>query len=346
MDPVTHVATGLLLSQLIASPSRWVSAAAGVVFALLPDLDYFFFWWDRLGYIRFHRSISHSLLVVPLMALAVAGLGRAWLGPRWFRPLFCLGLAVLVVHVFLDLATSYGTQLFSPVSREKFTLDWLFIIDFYLTGLLAIGTAAALISPTWGRTAGLVSLALAAGYLAMCGFYHHHALDLARQVFQREAAQGATVAALSQPLSNRRWQLVAARPEAVKQALVELPYGGRPGGAVKVQEIEARDIGNPCPRAPRLSYRPPGDLQVLSWNAVQTPAVQFSPEARRILDIYLDFTRFPLFFWAAPAREGLRLEWLDLRFTVPGRAFPFVLQLYVDDHGRLLHWQIGGQCAG
>jgi hypothetical protein len=35
------------------------------------------------------------------------------------------------------------------------------------------------------------------------------------------------------------------------------------------------------------------------------------------------------------------LEWLDLRFSVPGRDFPFVLQLQLDAEGRVLKWLIG-----
>jgi hypothetical protein len=35
------------------------------------------------------------------------------------------------------------------------------------------------------------------------------------------------------------------------------------------------------------------------------------------------------------------LEWLDLRFSIPGRGFPFILQLRLDSQGRLQHWLIG-----
>jgi hypothetical protein len=35
------------------------------------------------------------------------------------------------------------------------------------------------------------------------------------------------------------------------------------------------------------------------------------------------------------------MEWRDLRFSIPGRAFPFVLQLRLDAQGRLRDWLIG-----
>ena len=94
-----------------------------------------------------------------------------------------MGLAVLASHLLLDLATSYGTQILFPFSRQRFTLDWLFIIDPYLTGLLLAGAVAALWSVAWGRQVGTLFLAAAGVYFLLCGFYHHQALTLARQVF-------------------------------------------------------------------------------------------------------------------------------------------------------------------
>ena len=144
MDPLTHVAAGALISQVLPGPSRVWSAVAGVAFALLPDIDYFLIYADRLAFIRDHRGFTHSLVALVLFALLGAGLGRLIGGPRWLRPLFFLGLAVLASHLLLDLATSYGTQILFPFSRKRFTLDWLFIIDPYLTGLLLVGYLTAL----------------------------------------------------------------------------------------------------------------------------------------------------------------------------------------------------------
>ena len=127
MDPLTHLATGVICSQLLPAPSRWWAALAGAIFAVLPDVDYFFIFWDRLAFIRYHRGFTHSLLALPLFALAGALLGRYLGGDRWFKPLFILGLAALGSHLLLDLATSYGTQVLSPFSRRRFSPG----LDFY-----------------------------------------------------------------------------------------------------------------------------------------------------------------------------------------------------------------------
>jgi len=341
VDPVTHVASGLLLSQLIAAPSRGWAALAGVILAVLPDLDYFLGLGDRLAYIRYHRAFTHSLLAVPLWALLGAGVGRALGGPRWFQPLLLLGLATLSAHLLLDLGTSYGTQLFSPVSRRKFTLDLLFIIDPYMTFMLVAGALAALWSPGWGRRVGAVCLAGAVSYLFICGYYHHQALNLARQVFYTEAQAGATVAALPQPFSCRRWQLIAAQPQEIKQALVELPYLARLRMTGNAREVQAAAASIPCPRVPDGGYQPPESLVIQDWRAANAALPVYVPEAQRLLEIYLDFARFPLLARVENQADGFLLEWVDLRFTVPGRPFPFVLQMRLDAAGNLLQGEIG-----
>lgn len=339
MDPLTHVASGLVLSQLIPAPSRWWAALAGVILSLAPDSDIFWGLGDNFSHIRYHRAFTHSLVAVPLWSLLAAVAGRLLGGAKWFQPLFLLGLAVLTAHLLLDLATAYGTQIFSPFSPRKYTLDWIFIIDPYFTGVLLAGALAALLAPGWGRRAGAACLAGAAVYLLICGHYHHQALNLARQVFAAEARDGATVAALPQPFSCRRWQLIAARPREIKQALVLLPF--RPGGKGAIGEVRPIGAEAACPRAPLGEYRPPDNLLVQDWRAAPLTLPPYSAEARHLLDIYLDFARFPLLTWAGPQGDGLLLEWVDLRFTVPGRAFPFVLQLHLDREGGLLHGGIG-----
>ncbi len=341
MDPVTHVTSGLLLSQVLPGPSRAWSAVAGLVFTLLPDIDWFLVYWDRLAFIRHHRGFTHSLLAVPLFALLGAALGRALGGPRWFRPLLLLGLAVLGVHLLLDLATSYGTQILNPLSRRRFTLDWLFIIDPYFTFFLLAGAAAALLSPTWGRKVGACCLALAGGYLLLCGFFHHQALSLGRQAFEAETRPNQIVAALPQPFSPRRWQLLAAGPGEIRQTFVELPWTGWGSQAPRVKEVAAPP--GEGDQVPRIPYQTPPNLLVQTWEAAAAPPLTYSPDAQEILDRYLEFARFPLLLRVAPLGSGQVLEWLDLRFSVPGRAFPFALQLYLDDNGRLEHWLIGGR---
>jgi inner membrane protein len=344
VDPLTHLATGVICSQLLSTPSRWWAALAGAVFAVLPDLDYFFIFWDRLAFIRYHRGITHSLVALPLFALAGALLGRLLGGPRWFKPLLILGVVVLLSHLLLDLATSYGTQLFSPFSRRRLSLDWIFIIDPYFTALLVVGAVASLAFPLWGPRVGAGVLVTAATYLLVCASYHHQALNLAQRVFQTPNCPGPSVAALPQPFSCRRWHLITASEAKILQAFVQLPYvaalGLGTGGGNWDDLPDPRTPGCPTPATP---YQKPGCLTIQTWTPAPATARVYSPEAEAILAAYLDFARFPL-LRRTESREGEQLlEWLDLRFSVPGRAFPLVLQLRLDAQGRLRDWLIGHQ---
>jgi inner membrane protein len=342
VDPLTHLATGVICSQLVSTPSRWWATVAGAIFALLPDIDYLFIYWDRLAFIRYHRGFTHSLVALPLFALAGALAGRFLGGPRWFKPLLILGLVVLSTHLLLDLATSYGTQLLSPFFRKRFALDWIFIIDPYFTALLLVGAIAALAFPFWGPKVGGGVLATAAVYLLVCAAYHHQALNLACQVFQDPKPGGPTVAALPQPFSCRRWYLIAASPAEIRQAFVQLPYGAALG--LEAEGGRAGDLpvsqSQAC-QTPATPYQDPRHLAIQTWTPASPAATAYPPEVRHILASYLEFARFP-FLRRAQSQGGAQLlEWLDLRFSVPGRAFPFVLQLRLDAQGRLQHWLIG-----
>jgi inner membrane protein len=340
MDPVTHVAAGLLLSQIMPGPSRVWSVLAGLGFAFLPDIDYFLVYSDRLAFIRHHRGFTHSLMALALFALLGAGIGRALGGPPWFRPILFLGLAVLASHLLLDLATSYGTQILSPFSRRKFNLDWVFIIDPYVTAMLVAGATATLVIPFWGRLAGGYCLLATGLYLAVCGFYHQQALNLACQVFRPPAVS--TVAALPQPFSCRRWQLIAANKGEVQQSFVLLPYLAFLDFGPRLQEpLPPRLPVNPGGRVPNGAYRPPAEMQVQVWSGLPAPDLAGHPQAREILAEYLEFARFPLLRRLEPQGDGALLEWLDLRFSVPGRDFPFVLQVQLDAEGRVIKWLIG-----
>ncbi len=343
MDPLTHVAAGVICSQLVTTPSRWWAALAGVLFALLPDIDYFYIFWDRLAFIRYHRGFTHSLVALPLLALAGALAGRLLGGPRWFKPLFILGLIVLASHLLLDLATSYGTQILSPFSRRRFTLDWVFIIDPYLTALLLAGAISALAFHLWGPRLGAWFLAAALVYMLVCASYHYQALALARQAIQTQNPQEQTVAALPQPFSCRRWQLIASRPGEVRQAFVQLPWAASLAEKMAVGQVENVMIprGQDC-LGPDVSYQAPDCLTIQTWTPVAA-VTAYPREVERILVTYLEFARFPLLCRAQSQAGEHLLEWLDLRFSVPGRGFPFVLQLRLDAQGRLLHRLIGGR---
>ena len=151
MDTITHGIVGALIGKAFfadessPAPFKWgepprtagrvaiISATLGAIF---PDIDVFAepFARNGLGLMTVHRSLTHSIVMLPFWALLLALLTR-WFAGRWKWPaprlpvLFGIYAAGLASHIFLDVITSFGTMVWSPISYARVSWDWVFIID-------------------------------------------------------------------------------------------------------------------------------------------------------------------------------------------------------------------------
>src|SRR5690606_10550406 len=97
MDTLTHALSGALVGRVFAGrrasagaaaaapaagrvqPPVWQMVAAGTIAAIFPDLDFVLGWVSELTYLRGHRGVTHSLLLLPLWGLLIAWLlARFW----------------------------------------------------------------------------------------------------------------------------------------------------------------------------------------------------------------------------------------------------------------------------
>jgi len=116
-----------------------------VLGAIFPDSDVLreLLSHDDLLIISWHRSITHSLLCLPVFALLLAALtrwvarSRKWDGPS-FAVLTGLYAAGILSHILLDLVTSFGTMVWSPLKWSRPAWDLIFIVDFTFTGILLV----------------------------------------------------------------------------------------------------------------------------------------------------------------------------------------------------------------
>lgn len=113
--------------------------------AIFPDSDVLrdIFSHDRLLVVTWHRSITHSLLMLPLWAVLLAGITRALTSWRkWEAPSFAALSGIYAVgilsHILLDLVTSFGTMIWSPLGWSRPAWDLLFIVDFTFTAILLV----------------------------------------------------------------------------------------------------------------------------------------------------------------------------------------------------------------
>lgn len=182
MDTITHGIAGALLGKaafrgddMLArramSRGRIITWAL-MIGAIFPDCDVFrdIFSKDDLLILTWHRSITHSLLCMPFFALALAGLTR-WLARRcnWEAPSFAVLTGIYAIgilsHILLDLATSFGTMIWSPWKWSRPAWDILFIIDFTFSAILLVPQFLAWV---YSREHGLQRRAFAM-WLLSCG---------------------------------------------------------------------------------------------------------------------------------------------------------------------------------
>jgi len=113
--------------------------------AIFPDSDVLrdFVSSDKLLIVTWHRSITHSLLLLPVWALLLAGITRAFASSRkWEGPSFAALAGIYAVgilsHILFDLVTSFGTMIWSPLEWSRPAWDLIFIVDFTLTAILLV----------------------------------------------------------------------------------------------------------------------------------------------------------------------------------------------------------------
>ncbi len=177
MDTITQAALGACIGQAGFSERLGQKAIlVGLVCGLLPDFDIFLsIGGDHFSHLVTHRGWTHSLFVLPFLAIPVAWLAMKWAmwkdgtgkdmsAKKRYWLWYQLCFLALITHPLLDLFTSYGTQIFTPFSNGRFTLDAVSIIDpLYTIPLLIavfIGLARPLKKTTnsrWATSALLVS---------------------------------------------------------------------------------------------------------------------------------------------------------------------------------------------
>lgn len=174
MDTITHGIAGALIAKaafrgedmFAAGPvtSRRVATWSLMLGAIFPDFDTLrdIVSHDGLLIITWHRSITHSLVCLPLFALALAALTRWFVKWRkWDAPSFATLTGIYAIgilsHILLDLATSFGTMIWSPLNWSRPAWDLLFIIDFTFSAILF---APQMLAWVYARREGLQRRAL------------------------------------------------------------------------------------------------------------------------------------------------------------------------------------------
>jgi len=146
VDPLTHVLSGLTVSFCLPEQTKRQHIFC-MIAASLPDIDNFAALFGREFYLMHHRGFCHSLIGGVILSIILTGILRFSSKEEKSFRYFVLFYSLICLHLFLDLITSYGTQLFSPFTNYRCAIPCVFIIDLILTGVLFVGVAFCLITP-------------------------------------------------------------------------------------------------------------------------------------------------------------------------------------------------------
>lgn len=307
MDNITHTLTGLMLARCGLGKTTPRGAGMLMIAANIPDIDAVT-WFDRLRYLEFHRSYTHSLAFAPLMALLPLALVRA----RFTWKTYLAALAGVLSHVLIDWTNPYGIQMLLPFSARRVRLDITNLFDvwiwlFLFLGLLAPALVQLVNSEMKSRTAAGPYRAWA--WFALLAFLsvdairfaaHQRALGMLESRLYQGAPPGETIAIPASSANPFAWRGIV-----------------RGAGFVTILPVNVRREFDPG--AGRTFYDPPADARTAAAiaSARQSPAFQ----------VMLKFSQAQ--FWkVTPESDGTLVELVDLRFGSPdGAGFAAVSKL-------------------
>lgn len=336
MDNITHTLTGLVLSR--AGLNRLTPHATAILLlsANAPDLDIVTAYDGALAYLDHHRSITHTLVMLPALALAVVlvvalfSRGKTKWKRRWLGAFLAASVGV-GSHLLLDWTNVYGIRMLQPFSSEWLRLDIVHVVDLWIWAILLLGLAAPALSrlvsseigarPGSGRGAAIFALLMLLSYEWVRYVAHERAVAvLESRVY--EPGPVSKVVAVPGPVNLFSW--------------TGLIQGENYYMVVPVHLLREFD-----PTAGRIFFQPEGRPEI---------------EAARSTEIfrrYLNFSPHPL--WrVTPVDEpegAIRVQAMDLRFGIPPEE-RFVATAIVDQRLRVVRSEfsfgpfIGPQRAG
>ena len=148
MENVTHSLTGIMLAR--AGLDRFTPQATWILLlaANAPDIDIVTAFGGSLNYLHYHRHLTHSLLVMPLLPLLCVGLVRlVSRKPVSWKGGYFIGLIGVASHLLLDWTNIYGIRMLLPFSERWLRLDITGVVDLWILATLLF----ALIAPMLAR---------------------------------------------------------------------------------------------------------------------------------------------------------------------------------------------------
>jgi len=317
MDTLTHALSGALLARATApkdAPPRSIPrrVAAGFFAAAAPDLDFVIGFLGPVEYLQHHRGVTHSLLLLPIWALAVSWLlAKLLREPGGWRALYGVTALAIGAHIAGDLITSFGTLVLAPFSDWRAGIGTTFIIDLWFSGIILAGLLASAVFYK-SRVAAVAFSAVLVGYVGFQVLQKEKALEFGQQYARGKGLAGARVEVHPRPVSPFNWTVFVSDDETHHLSHINLVRTEErryaPGDGF-VARLDAPYLPLAQARWETRTRYGEGGVAKEAWNS---PAMA----------VYRWFADQPAFDGQAP---GSTCVWfVDLRFLTPGRdRMPF-----------------------
>jgi len=327
VDSLTHAMTGAVIARAIDNEKigNW-GTIAGLATGIFPDLDFVLGLFNRQFYLQYHRDFTHSVLLIPLYSFFFAWVLVKLSRRACFWTFYKICLAVLLSHVVLDLLTSSGTMIFSPLWNHRFSWDLIFVIDLVFSGIVFFPLVASFFrkkKARWICRGALIGLGI---YILFCWVQHDRAIKLAEAYAGRLKEEVIQIASLPQPVSPFRWADYVETHENVYQGFVDLLRTKAPGPVSSSSSFAKLNT----------LYWPPGEVRYQSFpKTVKSPWVRKAMSTKGV-KFYYWFARFPV-VKSVNSMDGRHLvEFMDVRFLLPGIRTRFDYYLEFDNSGKIL----------
>ncbi len=369
LDTFTHGIAGALLGKAVrGGPGDRAALPLVTVASVFPDTDMLanLFVTDSLVQLELHRGITHSLVALPVFAALLAG-GACWITGRrdWWRLTGMAGLG-LGLHILLDLVTSFGTMIWTPLSNVRAAWDITFIIDLTLSSIVLVPQLVAWAYKEPERAAsrrGKISAGIALMGAATWILVNRAGVELS--IYGVAGGLLVMGAVLWLPGWNEihhrcrtadycRWGVASLAVYLILCTAAHNVALRRVQQIAEQQQWETIDLAAlPAPvslwhwsglvRTPDGIYRVQLDLSDEAPRSLEffanSPPNAYLEESRQLSEVerYLWFARFP---WLTYRQEGEThvIEYRDLRFARPsnrGEA-PFTFRVLLDHQGTVL----------
>lgn len=334
MQLLTYLLVSVALARAAGPRLPRFGMAMLVTAGLAAELDFVSYFFGPSAFLRFHRSVLHSLPGLAVMCCVIAAVfclldraGKNNSSESGVTKLgFGLALAVCVAgaaaHIGLDLAGGVGVRLWWPFRDGWQALDLLPNFDVWILLLLGSGLALPYLgrlvsqeigerrAAAPGRRAAVVTLVLIVLYIGGRGVLHSRAVDLlqSRDYHGQPPENAGAFPSSSNPFA---WRGLVSTPVAIEELNISL----LPGTAFDPDQA--------------ISHYKPDQSAAIA-------AAQNTGDGK----MFLNYARFPL-ATTEPLDTGFEVTLRDLRFPAHDTSIEDVmLEVRTDANSQIIRQRL------